>query len=119
MRPEKRPSGLDLFRARLENILSNSHPLFVLADQIDWTVFEDEFGPAYADGVGRPGKPIRLMVGIHYLKHAFDESDESVVVRLLENPYWQYFCGFEYFQHELPGDSTTLVKWVTVRPATH
>jgi hypothetical protein len=39
------------------------------------------------------------------------ESDESVVDRLLENPYWQYFCGFEYFQHELSLDPTSLVKW--------
>jgi len=28
-----------------------------------------------------------------------------------KTPYWQYFCGFEYFQHELPVDPTTLVKW--------
>ncbi|MEE9168089.1 MAG: transposase [Candidatus Neomarinimicrobiota bacterium] len=60
---------------------------------------------------GRPGKPIRLMVALHNLKHTFDESDESVMERFLENPYWQYFAGFEYFQHELPLDPTSLVKW--------
>ena len=49
--------------------------------------------------------------GLHYLKHAFNESDESVVGRFLENPYWQYFCGFEYFQHELPLDPSSLVRW--------
>jgi len=36
---------------------------------------------------GRPGLAICSMVGLHYLKHAFGESDESVVERLLENPY--------------------------------
>ena len=51
------------------------------------------------------------MVSLHYLKNAFDESDESVVDRFLENPYWQYFCGRECFEHELPLDPTSLVKW--------
>ena len=65
----------------------------------------------YVENTGRPGKPIWLIVALHYLKHTFDESDESVVERFLENPYWQYFAGFEYFQHELPLDPTSLVKW--------
>src|SRR5207245_6539702 len=51
------------------------------------------------------------LVGLHYLKHAYDESDESVVEKWVENPYWQYFCGYEYFQHELPCHPTSLVKW--------
>jgi IS5 family transposase len=101
----------ELFRSRLDQLLNRQHPLFVLAGEIDWTAFEQAFGPLYVENVGRPGTPIRLLVGLHYLKHAFNESDESVVARLLENPYWQYFCGFEYFQHRLPLDPTTLVRW--------
>ena len=61
--------------------------------------------------MGRPGIAIRLMVGLHYLKHAFNESDESVVARWVQNPYWQYFCGFEYMQHECPIHPTSMVKW--------
>jgi IS5 family transposase len=52
-----------------------------------------------------------LLVGLHYLKHAYNVSDETVVAQFVENGYWQYFCGFEYFQHEFPLDPTTLVKW--------
>src|SRR5512136_2274144 len=101
----------DLFRAHLSQILNRNHPLYVLGNQIDWSIFEQEFGPLYVENFGRPGLPIRLVVGLHYLKYAYNESDESVVERFLENPYWQYFCGFEYFQHEFPLDPTTLVKW--------
>ena len=101
----------DLFRSRLDQILNRSHPLYRLADTIDWSVFDKDFGKLYVENVGRPGLSIRLLVGLHYLKHAFNESDESVVDRLLENPYWQYFCGFEYFQHQLSLDPTSLVKW--------
>lgn len=101
----------DLFRARLGQLINRRHPLCVLANQIDWNVFEQEFGPLYVANVGRPALPTRLIVGLHYLKYTYDESDESVVARFLENPYWQYFCGYEYFQHEFPLDPTSLVKW--------
>ena len=111
MRPKKPSSELELFQAHLDQILDHDNPLFKLAGQIDWSVFEDEFGPLYHPGKGRPGLPIRLLVGLHYLKHAFDESDESVAARFLENPYWQHFCGFEYFQHRFPLHPTLLVKW--------
>ncbi len=101
----------DLFRSRLDQILNRKHPVFVLANQIDWKVFDNKFGPLYSEKKGRPGKPTRLMVGLHYLKHAFNESDESVVAGLLENPYWQYFCGFEFFIHQLPVDPTSMTRW--------
>jgi IS5 family transposase len=112
MKPKKpkHQDQADLFRSRLDQILDRKHPLFVLANQINWSVFDTKFGKLYADK-GRPALPTRLMVGLHYLKHAFNESDESVVARLLENAYWMYFCGFEFFIHRLPLDPSSLVRW--------
>jgi IS5 family transposase len=51
------------------------------------------------------------MVGLHYLKHTYDLSDEDVVARWIENPYWQYFCGCSHFEHELPIDPSLMTKW--------
>ena len=79
---------------RLEQILDQRHALYRLAGKIDWAAVEERFGTLYSEE-GRPGIPIRLMVGLHYLKHAFNESDETVVDRWVENPYWQHFCGEE------------------------
>jgi len=73
-----------------------NHALCRLSREIDWSSFEQSFGVLYSPGVGRPGLPIQLMVGLHYLKHAYGESDETVIDRWLENPYWQYFCGYEF-----------------------
>jgi IS5 family transposase len=101
----------NMFKSRLDQILDPKHPLFVLAGKIDWKYFENELGEYYAEGRGRPALPIRLMVGIHYLKGAYDVSDEGVVEAFLENPYWQYFLGYEFFQHRFPLDPTSLVKW--------
>ena len=61
--------------------------------------------------LGRPGKPTRLMVGLIYLKHSYNLSDEQVCERWLENPYWQFFCGFDYLQHRLPIDPSSLTRW--------
>jgi IS5 family transposase len=101
----------NLFQSRLDQQLNPKHPLFRLAQQIDWSYFEREFGALYAEQIGAPAIPTRLMVGLHYLKHAYNESDESAVAKWIENPYWQYFCGYEFFQHELPCHPTSLVKW--------
>lgn len=111
MRPRKSFTPAQLFQSRLDQILNLKHPLIVLANAIDWSSFEDAFGSFYSEGRGRPGVPVRLMVGLHYLKHAFDCSDESVVAGFVENPYWQYFCGYDYFQHEFPIDPSSLTRW--------
>lgn len=44
----------------------------------------------------------RLLVALHYLKYQHDLSDEAVVQQWVENPYWQYFSGEQFFQHEMP-----------------
>jgi IS5 family transposase len=111
MQPKKYQDKLDLFRSCLDQILNQKHPLYRLSHQIDWTYFENKFGSTYADGVGSPGKPIRLMVGLHYLKYTFNESDETLVEKFIENPYWQYFCGFEYFQHSFPIDPSSMTRF--------
>ena len=100
----------DLFRERLDAIIDMRHSLVRLAAVIDWQSFDDVFGKLYSP-IGRPGVATRLMVGLHYLKHAFDLSDEAVVERWLENPYWQYFCGEAYFSHELPIDPSSMTRW--------
>jgi IS5 family transposase len=99
------------FSTRLTDILDPGHPLFRLADQIEWDRFDAAFEPMFCVDNGAPAIRTRLVVGLHYLKHAFNVSDEDVVARWVENPYWQYFCGEEYFQHEFPIHPTSLTKW--------
>lgn len=111
MKPKTPDNHPDLFRSQLSQILNLSHPLCRLSDQINWSRLEDKIEVVYSTGCGHPALPTRLLAGLHYLKYTFNESDESVVERWVENPYWQYFCGYEQLQHELPLHPTTLVKW--------
>lgn len=111
MRPKQKDSQPLLFASKLEQILNDQHPLYRLAKTIDWAQFDNTFGNLYDPGFGRPAKPTRLLVGLHYLKYTYNLSDEAVVERWIENPYWQYFCGEQYFQHEFPIDPTSMTKW--------
>jgi IS5 family transposase len=61
---------------------------------------------------GRPGLPIRLFVGLQYLKHFYARPDEEVVARWMEIPYWEYFCGEAYFQHALPVDPSQMARFL-------
>lgn len=111
MKPKTPNNHPDLFRSQLSQIINLSHPLCRLADKINWQRLEANIEEIYGQGCGQPPLPTRLLAGIHYLKYTFNESDESVVDRWIENPYWQYFCGFEQMQHQCPLHPTSLTKW--------
>ncbi|WP_332774989.1 IS5 family transposase [Polaromonas sp.] len=98
----------DLFRQELVNLINLRHPLVQLAQKIDWDSCDQRFGGLYKAGIGRPGHPIRLMVGLQLLKHTSNLSDEEVVAVWVENPYWQHFCGEQYFRHDFPIDPSLM-----------
>ena len=85
--------------------------LVKLAALIDWEVFEREWSGFFPSHTGRPATSPRLVAGLCYLQHAFALSDEAVVARWSENPYWQHFCGETFFQHRLPIDPSSMTRW--------
>ena len=115
MKPKNPPSAessqLRLFQARLDSQLNPDHPLYRLADIISWHRFDEAYAPLYCEDNGAPALPTRLMVGLEYLKYTYNLSDEELVARWLENPYWQYFCGETHFQTVPPFHYTSLGKW--------
>jgi transposase, IS5 family len=113
MRPKQRRDGgqTDLLRSRLDAIIDMGHPLVKLAATIDWPFLEQRFGSVYQDTAGRPPLPTRLMAGLAILKHTYDLSDEVLCERWVENPYYQLFCGEEFFQHRLVFDRSSLTRW--------
>ena len=92
----------------LEDLLNPKIALYKLANAIPWSVFDDEFIGLYSNK-GRTAKPIRLMVGLLILKQVENLSDEVVVERWVQNPYYQYFCGEKEFQWGFPCDPSDLV----------
>jgi IS5 family transposase len=114
MKPKAQPKTHEqplLATMRLDLALDLSHPLVRLADALPWDALAEEFGPLYCSDNGRPAVPIRLMAGLHFLKHMEGMSDEAVVGQWVERPYWQYLCGEEFFQHRLPIDPSQMTRW--------
>ena len=130
------PATDDFFRSRIDHMIDLRHPLAVLASRMPWQEIEarvaqvfsrkgragvampdlDLFGEqvqraAVPSNAGRPRVPLRIMIALLYLKHAFNESDEGVVERWGETPTWQFFSGQAYFEHHRPCDATTLIKF--------
>ena len=112
MRPKQRETSKsdDLFRARLDQIINPEHELLRLATKIDWTWIDGEIAPLYSDH-GRPAVPTRFMIGLLLLKHIYALSDEDVCERWVENPYFQFFTGEEFFQHTFPHERSGLSHW--------
>lgn len=112
MKPSKIDTAQsDLFKNRLSNQLNPRDPLFIMASQINWSFFEEAFSSHYPEGPGQPPKPIRLMIGLLLLQQMKGLSDEEVTHQWVQNPYWQYFCGYDYLQWHLPCDPSSLTRW--------
>ncbi len=80
------PPQEDLFRHQLNNLLDSQHELYRLAHQLPWGQCVERFDCCMQSGAG-PGLPIRLFVGLQYLKHLYARPDEEVVARWMEIPF--------------------------------
>jgi transposase, IS5 family len=127
----------DFFRARLDSMIDLRHPLAVLATRMPWAAIEASLAPLLAhkdrsgrivedadlfgasaqlagaglSNAGRPRLPLRLMIALLYLKHAFNLSDEELCERWSENVVWQFFSGMAYYEPRLPCDATQIGRF--------
>src|ERR1700740_1591063 len=97
----------DLLLPALDQIIDMGHPLVRLAALIDWKFLDERFGSVCQTGPGQPGLPTRLVAGLFILKHMHNLSDEVLCARWVVNPYYQFFCGEESFQHMPPLSRST------------
>jgi len=112
MKPKKTDHSQGrLFEQRLSAQLNPMHEFCMLAEMIDWDVYEKEFQTCYSENTSRVPRPIRLMVGLVMLQNMFNLSDKAVVQNWIENPYWQFFCGFDYLQWKFPIDPSSLTRF--------
>ena len=102
---------LELGKALLDTFIDMNNELVLLGKAINWNHFCEKFGKSFHESQGRPGLPIRLMVGLTYLKYLHDLSDDKVIKQFLQNPYWQCFCGFIYFQTKAPLEASSLTRF--------
>ena len=107
---QKNSPQLNLFHG-LADQLDQKHPLYQLANKINWSVFDNEFKKHYSEKKGAPAKPIRLMVSLLILKYVRNLSDENLIEQWSENNYFQYFSGEQHFQPTIPCVPTELTAF--------
>ncbi len=81
-----------------------------LADEISWDKMEEECGRLFPEK-RRPSAAIRKIAGMLLLKEMFEENDENIVERWIEDAYWQNFTGETFFQTEQPFDPSNFVHF--------
>ena len=94
----------------MDVVCDPANSLVKLADRIDWNGLDEQFATLYS-AEGRPAIATRMMVGLTLLQSLYSLSEDDVVNRWPENPYWQYLCGETFFQHQSPIARSGLSKW--------
>ena len=107
---QKHTPQLGLFLS-INDQINQKHPLYLLGNSIRWSLFDDAFKKHYSETMGKPAKPIRLMVSLLILKYLRNLSDENLVEQWAENIYYQYFSGEQHFQPNIPCVPTELVAF--------
>ncbi len=110
LKATKHTTQIDIFGG-LGDSLDQKHSLYLLANSINWSFFDDSFKDHYSPKMGAPAKPIRLMVSLLILKYIRNLSDESLVEQWAENCYYQYLSGGQTFQPKIPCVPTELVAF--------
>ena len=107
------PGQAHMLLHRLDELLDMSHPIVVLANQIDWEAIQRGHIEHFPSDTDRPAIRTRLAAGLLYLQHTYKLSGRSVLEQWIQNPYFQFFCGEDFMQHVPPADPSSLSRWRT------
>ena len=76
----------------------------LLSKEIPWDLVEELYAKNFKTKEGNLALSSRIAFGALFLKGALNVSDAALVEHIRENPYLQFFLGFEEFSSEPPFD---------------
>lgn len=80
------------------------------AELIPWEKIEKRYAGLFKSKTGNTAKPLRLALSACIIQAEYGYSDEEVALQIQENPYLQYFCGYDsYDDSKLPFDPSSIV----------
>ena len=84
----------------------------ILAKLIPWKKVEDLYIESFSNKkMGPPAKSARKAFAALLIQERLNLTDEETIYQIQENPYLQYFMGYEEFKVDRPFDSSTLVHF--------
>ena len=102
MRNRRSPNQLmfEGFETEFEKWLEPGNRWVLLSRIIPWEDLSAAYETSLSAHTGRPAKDGRLVIGAVIIKHKLCLSDEETIEQIRENPYLQYFVGFQAFHKE-------------------
>lgn len=79
-----------------------------LAALFPWEEIDEQYCANFSGAEGQVAKPARLAFGSLYIQASEGYTDEQTRRNIQENPYLQYFCGFEQYTMESPFDASMM-----------
>ena len=107
--PEELQRELDAFYLPFGGRLNPQNRWVALTAIIPWEEIERRYARQFSSRLGAPAKRSRLALGSLIIKQRMKISDEETVEQIRENPYLQFFLGFEGYTDETPFDSSMMV----------
>lgn len=106
------------FLLPFEGKLDENNRWVKLAEMIPWEDFEDEYASNFKKSkTGELAYNVRIALGTLIIKERLGLTDEETVNQIAENPYLQYFLGFEGYQSKLPFNPSQLTHFRKRFPA--
>lgn len=88
------------FRLDFESKLNPKNRWVKLSKLLDWDKLAEVYGKQMSSNMGARGIDARIVIGALIIKHIERKDDRGTIEMIQENPYMQYFLGFDHFTDE-------------------
>ena len=93
---------LDIFNFKTEFVstLNPNNRWVRMAKLLDWDALAAIYSLHFSSTTGAKGVDARVVLGALIIKHIEAKDDRGTIDMIAENPYMQYFLGFDHFSYE-------------------
>lgn len=97
------------FKTEFESRLDPNNRWVKMAKLLDWDRFVKIYGKNFSTTMGAKGINARVVIGALIIKHIEAKDDRGTIEAIKENPYMQFFLGFDHFSSEPVFDPSLFV----------
>ena len=107
-RSQKQLSIFD-FHTDFESKLNPENRWVKMAKLLDWDKLAEVYAKSLSSTMGAGSIDARIVIGALIIKHIEKKDDRGTIEAIQENPYMQYFLGFDHFTMEPVFDPSLFV----------
>ena len=97
------------FKTEFESKLYPKNRWVKMAKLLDWDRLAAVYSQNFSSTMGAKGIDARIIIGALIIKHIEAKDDRGTIDAIKENPYMQFFLGFDHFSSEPVFDPSLFV----------